>query len=71
MDTPTDYYDAIEECIEEYMYIMNKVRESMYGTGGGTYANLPGSSVEQVRKITEYIIAKCANHEDSPELLRD
>lgn len=70
MDTQTDYYDAIEECIEDYMYVMNKVRENMYGAGGGNYSNLPGTCIEQVRKITEYVIAKCAEHEDSPEYLK-
>lgn len=70
MDTQTDYYECIDECIDEYMFVMNKVREEMFGPGGGTYANLPGSCTEQVRKITEYVIDKCSKKEYAPQMLK-
>ena len=40
----------------EYMKLMNVVKELMYGTGHGNYANLPGSCQEVLRDITSSLL---------------
>jgi len=39
-----------------YINMMNKVKDMMYGTGGGNYANLPGTCQEVLRDITQSLI---------------
>lgn len=39
-----------------YIKLMNVVKELMYGTGHGNYANLPGSCQEVVRDITSSLL---------------
>ena len=39
-----------------YIKMMNVVKELMYGTGHGNYANLPGSCQEVVRDITQSLL---------------
>ena len=39
----------------EYVKLMNVVKELMYGTGHGNYANLPGACQEVLREITSSI----------------
>jgi len=43
----------------EYVKLMNVVRELMYGTGNGNYANLPGSCLEIVNDITRSLLYDC------------
>ena len=40
----------------EYIKLMNVVKELMYGTGHGNYANLPGSCQEVLRDITSALL---------------
>ena len=39
-----------------YIKLMNVVKELMYGTGHGNYANLPGSCQEVLRDITSSLL---------------
>ena len=39
-----------------YINMMNKVRDLMYGPGGGNYANLPGTCQEVIKDITQSLI---------------
>jgi hypothetical protein len=41
-----------EQRAQIYVTLMNKVKNLMYGTGHGNYANLPGSCQEIIRDIT-------------------
>ena len=40
----------------QYVKLMNVVKELMYGTGHGNYANLPGSCQEVLRDITSSLL---------------
>jgi hypothetical protein len=39
-----------------YINLMNKVKDMMYGVGGGNYSNLPGTCQEVLRDITQSLI---------------
>ena len=39
-----------------YINLMNKVKDLMYGPGGGNYANLPGTCQEVLRDIAQSLI---------------
>ena len=45
-----------EQKAQVYINMMNKVKDMMYGTGGGNYANLPGTCQEVLRDITQSLI---------------
>lgn len=45
-----------EEKARVYVNLMDKVREMMYGPGGGNYSNLPGSCMEVVKEITQNLL---------------
>jgi hypothetical protein len=45
-----------EQKAQVYINLMNKVKDMMYGTGGGNYSNLPGTCQEVLRDITQSII---------------
>ena len=45
-----------EQKATTYINLMNKVKDMMYGTGGGNYSNLPGTCQEVLRDITQSII---------------
>ena len=45
-----------EQKAQVYINLMNKVKDMMYGTGGGNYANLPGTCQEVLRDITQSLI---------------
>jgi len=50
-------FDAIfEQKATTYINMMNKVKDMMYGTGGGNYSNLPGTCQEVLRDITQSLI---------------
>jgi len=45
-----------EQKAQVYINMMNKVKDMMYGTGGGNYSNLPGTCQEVLRDITQSLI---------------
>ena len=45
-----------EQKAQVYINMMNKVKDMMYGVGGGNYSNLPGTCQEVVRDITQSLI---------------
>jgi hypothetical protein len=60
-DFQTEEHQAEFELLFEqkahvYINMMNKVKDMMYGTGGGNYANLPGTCQEVLRDITQSLI---------------
>lgn len=44
-------WEKFESEAEDYIYALNHVREKLYGTGGGSWSNLPGSCSEFVRNV--------------------
>ena len=57
--TPVDqdlYVDMFEDKLTAYITLMDKVKEAMYGVGGGNYANLPGTCLQVVEKITTDLV---------------
>ena len=60
-DFQTEEHQAEFELLFEqkattYINLMNKVKDMMYGTGGGNYSNLPGTCQEVLRDITQSLI---------------
>ena len=52
-----DYYHNIfDDKLTTYITLLDKVKEAMYGTGYGNYANLPGSCQQVLEKITSDLI---------------
>ena len=52
-----DEYELLfAEKAVQYVKMMNVVKELMYGTGHGNYANLPGSCQEVIRDITSSLL---------------
>ena len=51
-----EYELLFTEKAVEYIKLMNVVKELMYGTGHGNYANLPGSCQEVLRDITQSLL---------------
>jgi len=45
-----------EQKAEMYVSLMNKVKDMMYGPGGGNYSNLPGTCQEVLRDITQSLM---------------
>ena len=45
-----------EQRAQVYVNLMNRVKDLMYGPGGGNYANLPGTCQEVIRDITQSLI---------------
>ena len=58
-----------EQKAQVYINMMNKVKDMMYGVGGGNYSNLPGTCQEVLRDITQSIIydAEYAFKDTHPE----
>lgn len=52
----TLYYQMFDNNLTQYKYVMDKVKEELYGTGFGNYANLPGSCFAVVKEITNNLI---------------
>lgn len=46
------YYDLFDEKVVQYKFLLDKVREELYGAGNGNYANLPGSCFVVLNDIT-------------------
>ena len=51
-----EYELLFTEKAVQYVKMMNVVKELMYGTGHGNYANLPGSCQEVIRDITSSLL---------------
>ena len=51
-----EYELLFTEKAVQYVKMMNVVKELMYGTGHGNYANLPGSCQEIIRDITSSLL---------------
>ena len=68
-----EYVFLFEDKAKTYINLMNKVRDMMYGTGTGNYANLPGSCLEVVRDITQSLLydVEFQFEQDHPEYKRD
>ena len=45
-----------EQKAQVYINMMNKVKDMMYGPGGGNYSNLPGTCQEVIKDITQSLI---------------
>lgn len=55
--TDSELFNQIfDDHLTEYMNCQDKVREYMYGKGNGNYSNLPGSCIEHVVSITQYLL---------------
>ena len=51
-----EYELLFAEKAVQYVKMMNVVKELMYGTGNGNYANLPGTCQEVLRDITQSLL---------------
>ena len=52
----TLYYEIFEENLATYKFMLDKVREELYGKGNGNYSNLPGSCFEVLNDITRSLV---------------
>jgi len=52
------FYEIFEENLTTYKYILDKVKDELYGKGTGNYANLPGSCFQIVYSITNDLIGE-------------
>jgi hypothetical protein len=50
------YYEIFEENLTAYKFMLDKVKEELYGKGTGNYSNLPGSCFEVVNDITRSLM---------------
>ena len=51
-----EFEALFEQKATTYINLMNKVKDMMYGTGAGNYANLPGTCQEVLRDITQSLM---------------
>ena len=51
-----EFEQLFEQKAQVYINMMNKVKDMMYGPGGGNYANLPGTCQEVIKDITQSLI---------------
>jgi len=51
-----DYISIFTERVENYIILMNLVKDEMYGKGVGNYSNLPGTCQEVLLEITRSIM---------------
>jgi hypothetical protein len=51
-----EFEALFEQKATTYIDLMNKVKDMMYGTGGGNYSNLPGTCQEVLRDITQSLM---------------
>jgi uncharacterized protein (DUF169 family) len=51
-----DYVGIFKERVENYIALMNIVKDEMYGIGAGNYSNLPGTCQEVLLEITRSIM---------------
>ena len=52
----TEFELLFEQKATIYINLMNKVKDMMYGPGGGNYSNLPGTCQEVLRDIAQSLI---------------
>lgn len=52
-----DFVGIFKERAENYINLMNIVKDHMYGPGAGNYANLPGTCQEVLYKVTQQILS--------------
>lgn len=52
----TEFELLFEQKATTYINLMNKVKDLMYGPGGGNYSNLPGTCQEVLRDIAQSLI---------------
>ena len=52
----TEYELIFEQKATIYINMMNKVKDMMYDTGYGNYANLPGTCQEVIKDITQSLL---------------
>lgn len=57
-----DFVGIFKERAENYVALMNIVKDEMYGQGYGNYANLPGTCQEVLHKVTQQILSD-AHHD--------
>lgn len=50
------FYTIFDDKLATYSYVLNKVKDELYGKGGGNFGNLPGSCFEVVNDITKTLI---------------
>lgn len=50
------YISIFEDKLVAYTTLMDKVKDSLYGSGFGNYSNLPGTCIQVVEKITTDLI---------------
>lgn len=55
-DDETLFYEIFEENLATYKFMLDKVREELYGKGTGNYSNLPGSCFEVLNDITRSLV---------------
>ena len=55
-DHQTEYELIFEQKATIYINMMNKVKDLMYGPGGGNYSNLPGTCQEVIKDITQSLL---------------
>lgn len=55
------YYNLFDENVFQYKFLLDKVREELYGKGNGNYSNLPGSCFEVINDITKSLIQQTTN----------
>jgi hypothetical protein len=58
-ETPTDedlYVNMFDDKLTAYTTLMDKVKDALYGPGFGNYANMPGSCLDVVERITSDLI---------------
>ena len=72
VEDETLYYEIFEENLTTYKYVLDKVKDELYGTGFGNYSNLPGSCFEVVYKITNTLINETTQkfRDQKPEYIR-
>lgn len=65
----TRYHELFDEKLAEYKYVLDKVKDELYGKGFGNYSNLPGTCFQIVYNITNNLIYETTSRfeEEFPE----
>lgn len=56
LDEDTKYWEIFDEELTHFVFALNKVKDEMYGSGGGNFSNLPGTCTQQVVQITHHLL---------------
>jgi hypothetical protein len=73
-DDENFFYDIFDEKLIQYKFLLDKVRDTMFnGTGNGSYANVPGSFLDVLHRITRDILYDTCERfeEEKPEYKRE